>query len=34
MAAEEEAMTIGYYNKNASRFISSTVNAELSRQLT
>lgn len=34
MAAEEEAMTIGYYNKNASHFISSTVNAELSRQLT
>lgn len=34
MATEEEAMTIGYYNNNAGRFISSTVSAELSRQLT
>lgn len=33
MAARKDMMTIEYYNDNAGRFISSTANAELSKQL-
>lgn len=33
VTAETDAMTVEYYNDNASRFISSTVNAEVSKQL-